>query len=75
MLKLLSATPSASNWEEHKSHARLRIHNTEAGVSTDSKSSAKKPYAGKVCIALEEKDTPFELIIEVPWDSAAVQSH
>lgn len=69
MLKLLSATPSASNWEEHKSHTRLRMHNTEAGVSTDSKSSTKKPYAGKVRIVLEEKDTPFESITEVPWDS------
>jgi glutathione S-transferase len=51
------------------------MHNTEAGVSTDSKSSTKKPYAGKVRIVLEGKDTPFELIIEVPWDSAAVQPH
>lgn len=51
------------------------MHNTEAGVSTDSKSSTKKPYAGKIRVVLEEKDTPFELITEVPWDSAAVQPH
>jgi hypothetical protein len=69
MLKLLSATTSASNWEEHKSHTRLWMHNTEAGVSTDSKSSTKKPYAGKVRVVLEEKDIRFELITEVPWDS------
>jgi hypothetical protein len=69
MIKLPSATPSVSNWEEHKSHTCLWMHNTEAGVPTDSKSSTKKPYARKVRIILEENDIPFELISEVPLSS------
>jgi glutathione S-transferase len=35
-------------------------------VSTDQRHS---PYAGKVRIALGEKDIPFKLSTEVPWDS------
>lgn len=31
--------------------------------------SSKNPYARKVRIVLEEKEIPFELITEVPWDS------
>jgi hypothetical protein len=69
MLKLLSAIPSVSNWEEHTCHTCLWMHNTEAGVPTDSKSSSKKPYARKVRIVLEENDIPFELISEVPLSS------
>jgi len=32
-------------------------------------SATPSPYARKVRIALEEKDLPFELLTEVPWDS------
>jgi glutathione S-transferase len=33
-------------------------------------SATPSPYARKVRIALAEKDIPFELITEVPWDNA-----
>lgn len=69
MFKLLSAIPSVSDWEEHTSHTCLWMHNTEAGVPTDSNSSTKKPYARKVRIVLEGNDIPFRLISEVPWGS------
>jgi glutathione S-transferase len=32
-------------------------------------SATPSPYARKVRIALMEKDIPFELLTEVPWDS------
>lgn len=32
-------------------------------------SATTSPYARKVRIALAEKDLPFELVTEVPWDS------
>lgn len=32
-------------------------------------SATPSPYARKVRIALHEKDIPFELVTEVPWDS------
>ena len=35
-------------------------------------SATPSPYARKVRIALAEKDIPFELITEVPWDSTTV---
>jgi glutathione S-transferase len=35
-------------------------------------SATPSPYARKVRIALAEKNVPFELITEVPWDSTTV---
>src|SRR5690349_15222612 len=35
-------------------------------------SATPSPYARKVRIALAEKDIPFELITEVPWDRTTV---
>ena len=31
-------------------------------------SAPPSPYARKVCVALVEKDIPFELLTDVPWD-------
>ena len=35
-------------------------------------SATPSPYARKVRIALAEKDIPFELITEVPWNQGAL---
>lgn len=35
-------------------------------------SATPSPYARKVRIALAEKDLPFELLTEVPWDSTTI---
>ena len=35
-------------------------------------SATPSPYARKVRIALAEKNIPFELITEVPWNQGAI---
>ena len=52
-LKLISATPQV---------AILQVVETVADP-------ARSPYARKVRVALAEKNIPFELVTEVPWDS------
>jgi len=38
-------------------------------------SATPSPYARKVRITLAEKDIPFELLTEVPWDSTTATPH
>jgi glutathione S-transferase len=38
-------------------------------------SATPSPYARKVRIALAEKNIPFELITEVPWNHGAITKH
>jgi glutathione S-transferase len=70
MLKLISATPSVSDcWLFFTVFLRL-YYSSRGTVLTDSIIfDKKKPYARKVRIVLAEKEIPFELITEVPWDS------
>jgi hypothetical protein len=70
MLKLISATPSVSDWTKHfPLVVVVRVLFFFAKALVDLKISLKKPYARKVRIVLAEKGIPFELITEVPWDS------
>lgn len=58
---------------------RTSNHNPQTTTSLSNTlhqiSASPSPYARKVRIALQEKNLPFELQTEVPWDSTTKTPH